>query len=364
MNEPSTIEDRTNSPGARPLKISFFKALIVVVLISFLLYFGKALFIPLSFALLISCILHPFSRWLEKKGISPVISIAISMMFIVLLFAGMATLLTWQILQFANEWPLIQAKFTSAANDFSVFLTQHLNISIADQESWWDNFSDNTGTQMIPILSTTIGSITLFSVFVVLVPIMSALILYYRTELFEALHNFIPGTPVYKLKDILHDTISTYYNFIKGMLVVYLVVGILNSVGLLILGVPHAFLFGFIAAILTFIPYVGIIIGAILPMVVAWITYNSLWYPAGVIIIFTIVQYLEANLIFPWAVSNKLQINTLATIVVILVGGIIWGSAGMILFIPYLGILKLLADRTEGHRGISLLLGTKTKNKK
>ncbi len=364
MNEPSMIDGQANSPRVDPQKISFCKALIVVALISFLLYFGKALFIPLSFALLISCILHPFSRWLEKKGIPTTISIAIAMMFVALLFAGMATLLTWQILQFSDEWPLVQAKFATAANDFSKFLTEHLNISIADQESWWDNFSDNSGTQMIPILSTTIGSITLFSVFIVLVPIMSALILYYRSELFDALHNFIPTMPVQKLKDILHDTISTYYNFIKGMLVVYLVVGVLNSVGLLILGIPHAFLFGFIAAILTFIPYVGIIIGAILPMVVAWITYNSLWYPAGVVIIFTIVQYLEANLIFPWAVSNKLQINTLATIVVILIGGIIWGSAGMILFIPYLGILKLLADRTEGLRGISLLLGTKTKNKR
>jgi predicted PurR-regulated permease PerM len=140
------------------------------------------------------------------------------------------------------------------------------------------------------------------------------------------------------------------------MLVVYACVGILNSVGLLLLGVPHAILFGCIAAVLTFIPYVGIMIGASLPIIVSWITFDSIYYPMGVVAIFTFVQYLEANVIFPWAVSSKLNVNTLMTIVAILVGGVLWGSSGMILFVPFLGILKLIADRMPGWEPLALLL--------
>jgi predicted PurR-regulated permease PerM len=141
------------------------------------------------------------------------------------------------------------------------------------------------------------------------------------------------------------------------MAMVYLVVGILNSIGLLVLGVPHAILFGFIAAVLTFIPYFGIMVGSLLPITVAWVTYNSIWYPIGIIAIFAVVQYLEANVIFPLAVSNRLNVNTFVMLIAIFVGGILWGLAGMILFVPFVGIAKLIADHSPKWRTLSMILG-------
>ena len=140
--------------------------------------------------------------------------------------------------------------------------------------------------------------------------------------------------------------------------IVYLIVGILNSVGLLLLGIPHAILFGLIASVLTFIPYIGIIVGSLLPITIAWATYDSIWYPIGIIAIFTFIQYLEANIIFPFAVSNKLNVNTLVMLVAIFAGGILWGVAGMILFVPFIGILKLVADNNPNLKTLSLALGT------
>ncbi|NEW80635.1 MAG: AI-2E family transporter, partial [Gelidibacter sp.] len=60
----------------------------------------------------------------------------------------------------------------------------------------------------------------------------------------------------------------------------------------------------------------------------------------------------------------RLKINTLAIIVAIVAGGILWGAAGMILFIPFLSILKLIADRTESLKILSLLLGNDNPPKK
>ena len=153
-------------------------------------------------------------------------------------------------------------------------------------------------------------------------------------------------------------SIGTYYNFVKGMVVVYVIVGTLNSIGLLLLGIPHAILFGFMASILTVVPYVGIIAGSLLPMAMAWITYDSIWYPIGIAGVFTFVQYLEANVIFPVAVSSRLNVNTLVMLVVIFAGGILWGVAGMILFVPFLGIAKLVADHNPKWKTVSMLLGT------
>jgi predicted PurR-regulated permease PerM len=90
----------------------------------------------------------------------------------------------------------------------------------------------------------------------------------------------------------------------------------------------------------------------------SWITYNSIWYPFSVIALFALVQYLEANLIFPLAVSNKLHLNALVTLIAILLGGLLWGVAGMILFVPFLAIAKLIADNHPDLKAWSILLGT------
>ena len=331
------------------------------LLICALLYFGRMLFVPLSFSVFISCLLYPICRWLEKKGIGSALSIAISLLIIILIFGAVVYLLIHQFTSFVKEWPMLQAKLVESFQTISRYLTEHYNISLAEQEVWLETFKSDSGSQIFPFLKTTIGSISVTIATIVIIPIFSALILYQRKQLVQALQHYARNISPATLKSILEETIVTYYNFIKGMLVVYLTVGLLNSIGLLIIGVPHAFLFGFIAAILTFIPYIGIMIGAILPMVVSWVSYDSWVYPAGVVLVFSIVQYLEANIIFPWAVSNKLNINTLATIIAIITGGLLWGSAGMILFVPFLGIIKILSERIPGWEGVSAMLDMKAK---
>ena len=101
----------------------------------------------------------------------------------------------------------------------------------------------------------------------------------------------------------------------------------------------------------------GILVGSLLPITMSWVAYDSIWYPLGVVAVFSVVQYLEANVIFPFAVSSRLNVNTLVVLVAIFLGGIIWGVAGMILFVPFVGILKLLADH-HNFKTLSILLGT------
>ena len=207
-------------------------------------------------------------------------------------------------------------------------------------------------------------SISMSAFFLIIMPVFSALILYYRDRLVNVLYKLFPMDKKESIHEILIGTIQTYYNFVKGMLLVYLIVGILNSIGLAIIGIPHPITFGFIASILTFIPYLGIIISSLLPITISWITYESIWYPLGIIIVFTIVQLLESNLIFPFAVGKHLKINPLIIIIAIIAGGILWGAAGMILFIPFTSILKLITDRTESLKTLSLLLGNESTPKK
>jgi predicted PurR-regulated permease PerM len=343
-------------------KILTFPAIILVI--AALLNWGQSVFVPLSFSLLIACILYPICKWMESKGVNTVAAIALSLSLLVVLGSAIVALLIWQIIGFTSEWGQLQIKIAEAWISLSAWLNSYLHISVQSQQDWINGMQSNYSNEFLPLLKTTIGGVSVMVVMLVLIPILSGLMLYERKRLVRVLHVLTPTISLQELRIILNETITTYYQFIKGMLVVYGCVAILNSVGLLLLGIPHAILFGCIAAVLTFIPYVGIMIGASLPIVVSWITYDSIYYPIGVIAIFAFVQYLEANVIFPWAVSSKLNVNTLMTIVAILVGGVIWGSSGMILFIPFMGILKLIADRMPGWESIAILLGASENKQK
>ena len=73
--------------------------------------------------------------------------------------------------------------------------------------------------------------------------------------------------------------------YISGLTLVTLIIAALNCIGLLALGIDHAIFFGILSGVLTIIPYVGIIIGALFPLIMALITKDSLWYAVGVVIV-------------------------------------------------------------------------------
>lgn len=324
---------------------------------SLILYFGRTIFIPISFALLISFVLYPICAWLEKRGAGKLMAIILSIAFLMLLGLLVVALLVYQFVGFLEEWPAIQSKLAQAVVDLREMI-EIIGFSKAEQADIISTLSNQSGGNFLTILRSTISASAFSVVLLVLIPVYAVLILYYRHYWMKILSRLFPSEKNESLREMITLTIKTYYNFIKGMALVYIAVGSLNSVGLLLLGVPHAILFGFIASILTFIPYVGIMVGSLLPITMAWITYDSIGYPVGIVAIFAFVQYLEANVIFPVAVSNRLNVNTLIMLIAIFTGSILWGMAGMILFVPFVGIAKLIADHNPKWKTVSMILGT------
>lgn len=324
---------------------------------SLLLYLGRSLFIPISYALLISFILFPICKWMETKGIGKGTAIFINLTILFLFLAAIVYLMIHQFSLFLHEWPDIYGKLTILSEDLSNYFLSQFAISKQQQQLWLSELTNSGSSGWLSLLQSLISLSMSSGILLVLIPIYAALILYYRQLIIHAVAFLLPKQKMEETKKIVYLAVGAYYNFIKGMILVYLIVGVLNSIGLLIIGVPHAIFFGFIVSILTFIPYIGIIIGSLLPVTMAWITFGSVWYPIAVIGLFVFIQYLEANVIFPLTVSNRLSINPLATLIAIMVGGILWGVSGMILFVPFLAILKLIADRHPSMKIISILAG-------
>jgi predicted PurR-regulated permease PerM len=187
------------------------------------------------------------------------------------------------------------------------------------------------------------------------VPIYIFLFLLYRERFNDFLLAVWPASSL-SWKSEIQAVIRGY---ISGLTLVTLIAAVLNSIGLLLLGIDHAIFFGFLSGTLTMIPYIGITIGAALPTLLALVTKDSGWYAVGVIAVHGFVQFLEGNFITPKITGSKISINALAAIVALLVGGKIWGIAGMILAVPAVGILKILLSYSNSLKPFVILLEDK-----
>lgn len=332
------------------------KWLHITFIVCLLMYFGAVLFVPLLFGLLIAFVMYPLCLWLERHGIWKYLAIFICLTIILSLFFALIYLLSWQLQLFRLEIPEIAQKLKVALLRTQGWLQEDLNVTIKMQEEWIHNLAINSGAKLASTINGIFSATAniLFMFFLAL--IYSVLFLYHRSVFVRVLLLMFGAGNEIKLRSVLRQVVFTYSEFIKGMVLVYLIVGILNSIGLGLLGVEHAILFGMLTAIMTIIPYVGIILSALLPVCIAFVTKDSIWHPIGVIGVFAFVQYLEANVIFPKIVGKQLDLSTWATLVAIVAGGIIWGVAGMILFIPMVAILKIIAQNVPGWEPLYILL--------
>lgn len=333
---------------------SYLKYLQILFFTFLFLYFGKVLFIPLSFALLIALILYPFCSALENKKWPRSLAIALSMTLVFLLFLGILWLLMWQLSFLKNDIPFLVEKLEEGLQGW---LKERFDLDFNFESYWLENLTANSGNGFGTFLQALFKNIGNFLFALFMIPVFTVLFLFHRGQFVEVLRSMIPEQYHSRLYFILREVSHSYFKYIIGLIKVYVIVGILNSIGLMILGVEHALLFGMLSAIMTIVPYVGIIISALLPISVVYITTGSWLYPLGVIAVFSFVQYLESSIIFPKVVGEQMNVSTWAILVALIGGGIIWGVSGMVLFIPFVAILKIVSGYIEEWKPLNILLG-------
>jgi predicted PurR-regulated permease PerM len=244
----------------------------------------------------------------------------------------------------SGKWPLLQEKIYPLIDQLQDFLYQKFGWTSQEQMGWIEDglkrLSENAGAIIQETSKATFEAI----LNLVIIPIYITLILIYRGKIVTFVIALAPLHYKDKIPVVLNDTIVMFSKFIRGMVFVYMIVGILNTLGLWIIGTENPLVYGMLTAIMTIIPYFGILISALLPITISWLSTGTVWQPLGIITIFTSVQYLEANLVFPYVVGKHVNLNTLVSILVIFIGGLIWGVAGMILFLPLVAMFRIFAE--------------------
>lgn len=335
---------------------TLLKWLLLVLAGSLLLYLGTTLFVPMLFGLLVAFVLYPSCLWLECRRVPVSLAIGCCLTVVSLFFLLLIWVMGWQLQLFKEELPEIGQKLSAVLVQIKASFQSHSGVTVKMQDEWIHNQVLSSGAGISGMLNRILSATTSTLFMLFLVPVYTTLFLYHRKVFVDFFILLMGKENEMKLRLILQQAIHTYAGFIKGMVIVYIIVGALNSLGLAALGIRHALLFGMLTAVMTMIPYVGIILSALLPVGMAFLTKDSLWYPLAVIGVFAFVQYLEANVIFPKVVGRQVNLSTWATLVSVIAGGIIWGVAGMVLFIPVVAILKIAAQHIPGWESLYLLL--------
>lgn len=309
----------------------------------------REIVIPLLFAAFLAIVLLPVVKWLEDRRIGTTFAILIVLIVSIVVIGLLIWLVINQIIGLVNDLPNLQSKFMNFIMNASQMMEDKLNIAADDQNRMLADAMKTVSTYLGDILLSTTNAISTL----VQIPIYIFLFLIYRSKFRDFFLRLIPES---KDSEWRNDIKGVVQGYISGLTLVTLIIATLNTIGLLSLGIDHAIFFGVLSGVLTIIPYVGIIIGALFPVLMALITKDSIWYAIGVVIVFAVVQFLEGNFITPRITGSKVSINALAAIVALLIGGKILGIAGMILAVPAIGALKIILGYTRNLKAFVILL--------
>jgi len=336
----------------------YFRVTIVLlglILTVYILSVVGDIVVPLAFATIIAILLNPLCNWLQQRRIPKIVSILLTLLVAILFVAGVFFFLSSQIARFGESVPLLKNKLQTLLTQLQQWLQYRFGVS-AHKQVQMINDTLNSGKAMVgQTLGTLVGAIGILF----LMPVYIFLLLFYKTLILNFLYEVFAEDHSEQVKDVLTETKKAVQSYMVGLLIEAVIIAVLNSTALLIIGVPYAVLLGVIGALLNMLPYIGGIIAIALPVLMATVTKDGFSSQLAIIGSYAVIQFLDNNVIVPRVVSSKVKLNALASIITVLLGGALWGVAGMFLSIPFMAIIKIIFDRVDELKPWGRLLGDK-----
>jgi predicted PurR-regulated permease PerM len=327
------------------------------------LYIAKPLLVPLVLAAIIAMLLLPVSRWMEKKGISRGWATFLCILILVLIIAGIFALLAWQIAGFTEDMSQMQKYMTDLEKQLQEMLSSKFDISAKKQQELMKQQSSGAGgagKMVMSVMSST--SDVLVNTILVLVYIF--LTLYLRSHLKEFVLKVVPTAQKAKATKIITDASKVAQQYLSGLAMMIVMLWVMYGIGFSIVGVKNALFFAVLCGLLEIVPFVGNLTGTALTMIGALSQGGDSTMVIGILLTYGTVQFLQTYILEPLVVGSQVKINPLFTIIVIVVGELVWGVAGMVLAIPLIGIAKVIFDNIEPLHPYGFLMGEEKKKNK
>ena len=328
------------------------------ILLVYVLIAAREFLYPVFMAILFAYLLYPVEKKMEEWGLPRLLANFITVILAMAFFVGVIVLLYNQLSVFISDFPTLQEQALSNLDRLQQVLDKKFGDKNPENEHWLRqqvvDGLELSGSFLRDLLSATTNTIVKFG----LMPVYIFLALYYRNKFESFIFRLSPSHNHSKAKQIIEEVSNVTKQYMAGVVIVILILCVINSAGLLLIGVQYAILLGILSAFMNFIPYFGTLIGGAIPVVYTFVVQGDINKTLAVVGFFLVVQFTENNILTPNITGSRVNINPLFTILSIIVGGMIWGLPGMFVAVPYLGMFKIYCDHTQELRAWSFILGT------
>lgn len=329
--------------------------LIVIVLSFIILKQGKFILVPFTFAVLLTIMLQPLCIFFEKIVKRKVPAILLTLLSITIAVGIVVTLFSVQLTTIINNLENITGKISEGLEQILDWLNENLDLQESDLRQNIPKLAENS----LDFLQKGISSVTTFIFSLFFVVLLVFFLLWYEHNFRRFILQQAPPRNKESWSDILSKIQATMRKYLYGLFSVVGILAVLNSVGLLIIGIDYAIFWGILAAFLAIIPYIGTTLGGTLPFLYAVATTGNWWQPAAVVGMYVVIQNIEGNIITPKVVGSSVSINPLIALLSIIIGGFIWGISGIILAIPLVGVVKIILNHNKRTKPLAFLLSNK-----
>jgi predicted PurR-regulated permease PerM len=344
------------------------------------LWFLGDVILPFVLGGAIAYCLDPIADRLERAGCSRMAAVGIITMVAVFVFVLLILLviptLVQQTASLINTAPELFDRLRNGLIERFPQLMDNQSAVYQQLLAIGETIQSKGGELVNGLLSSALGLINII-VLLVVVPVVAVYMLLDWDNMTAKIDEMLPRDHVDTLRMLARQIDATLASFIRGQGTVCLVLGTYYAVALMLAGLNFGLIVGFIAGLITFIPYVGALIGGILAIGLAlfqfWgsvevvdgdaVTYATNWLRIGIIGgIFALGQFLEGNVLTPKLVGGSIGLHPVWLLFALSVFGSLFGFVGMLVAVPFAAIIGVVARWGMGQYKDSLLYRGQSKD--
>jgi predicted PurR-regulated permease PerM len=326
--------------------------IIVLIGIPTGMFLGRPFLVTFFIAIILAMVLSPVMDWLIKKGLGRGWAVLVSTFLVVLFFAALAGLLTYQVSLIAQDIPRMQQKATELLSQVQSFIQAKTGMAPAIQMDKIQEQVAKLGSLGMTIFGSFTNTITnFFLMFVYLVLLLS-----HRQKIQKFIISCVEPEDKQRAYQLIFKARDTASKYIWGMLKDVTAMAIVYAIGFMIGGIKHGILLAIIAAVFSFLPYIGNLIGGGTAALIAMISGepSSFLIVVGVM---TAAQLIENYTLSPFLVGNAVGLNPFFSIVSIIIISMIWGIGGAIIALPLTGVIRVALQFSPHTLPMAELMG-------
>ncbi|HJR74194.1 MAG TPA: AI-2E family transporter [Luteimonas sp.] len=307
---------------------------------------------PFVMAALLGWLGDPLVDRLQRAGRSR--NVAVTLVFVamallmILVLALLVPVIEEQIstliesLPHYRDWIMQTAlPWLEARTGFQITAWFDLNHLIELVRSNWER-AGGVATTVLGYLSRSGFALIAWVANIVLLPVLTFFLLRDWDLFVERAASLVPRKHIDTVSQLAKESSDVLGGFLRGQLLVMVILGIMYGVGLWLVGLDLGILIGIVAGLLTFVPYLGPTSGVLFGVIAALVQYGDWKHVAGVLAVFGIGQVIESYWLTPKLVGDRIGLHPVAVIFAVLAGGQLFGFLGMLLALPVAAIANVL----------------------